>query len=82
MSDEKNNIRHIPAFPVPMIPWQNGYENVQHHGLSRRELFACHIMSAIISRVNPWAENPHALAEKAFMLADAMEKASDKGNQQ
>ncbi len=31
-----------PAFPVPMIQHQGGYENVPDAGMSRRDYFAAH----------------------------------------
>ena len=75
-------MNHVSAFPVSMIPYNGEHYDVKEKGLTRREYFAAHIITGLLSRFGA-TENPESIqyvAEAAFRIADEMERVSDKGS--
>ena len=70
-----------PAFPVPMVPWQEGFINVECTGASLRDWFASHASESdirrhqsLIERSNGYMYQP-SIEECKYAYADAMIKA-------
>ena len=70
-----------PAFPVPMVPWQDGFINVECTGASLRDWFASHASEndirrhqSLIERSNGYTYQP-SIEECKYAYADAMIKA-------
>ena len=70
-----------PAFPVPMVPWQDGFINVECTGTSLRDWFATHASEqdirrhqSIIERSNGYTYMP-SVEECKYAYADEMIKA-------
>ena len=49
-----------PAFPVPMVPWQDGFINVECAGMSVRIWLAGQIAAGLTSRPDPRRYNKDA----------------------
>jgi len=76
-------MNHISAFPVPMIPYNDEHYDVKQQGLTRREYFAAHIITGLLARSVSGTENVESLCNlvaTAFIVADQMERVSDKGS--
>ena len=70
-----------PAFPVPMIPWQDGFINVECTGASLRDWLASHASEndirrhqSIIERSNGHTYMP-SIEECKYAYADEMIRA-------
>jgi hypothetical protein len=70
-----------PAFPVPMVPWQDGFVNVECTGASLRDWLATHASEndirrhqRIIERSNGYTYKP-SIEECKYAYASEMLKA-------
>ena len=70
-----------PAFPVPMVPWQDGFINVECTGATLRDWFATQASEndirrhqSIIERTNGYTYTP-SIEECKYAYADEMLKA-------
>ena len=70
-----------PAFPVPMVPWQDGFINVECTGATLRDWFATqaseqdiHRHQRIIERCNGYTYKP-SVEECKYAYASEMLKA-------
>ena len=70
-----------PAFPVPMVPWQDGFVNVECTGATLRDWFASHASESdihrhqrIIERSNGYTYKP-SVEECKYAYASEMLKA-------
>ena len=70
-----------PAFPVPMVPWQDGFVNVECTGATLRDWFASHASEndinrhqRIIERSNGYTYKP-SVEECKYAYASEMLKA-------
>ena len=73
-----------PAFPVPMVPWKDGFINVECAGMSLRDWFAGQALQGILAGGSGWnsvsAEvmrnegiwGDVSTTELAYLFADAM----------
>ena len=76
-------MNHVSAFPVPMIAYNGEHYDVKEKGLTRREYFAAHIITGLLARSATGTENAESLCNlvaTAFIVADKMERVSDKGS--
>ena len=71
-----------PAFPVPMVPWQDGFINVECTGASLRDWFAANASENDIEhhnlgnlRSDGKTYNRRTREEAKYAYADAMLKA-------
>jgi hypothetical protein len=74
---------NVSAFPVPMIPYNGDHYDVKQVGLTRREYFAIQIVSALLVSSPTNTANAESICEvvaKAFLVADQMERVSDRGS--
>ena len=61
-----------PAFPVPMIPWQDGFINVECTGMSLRDWFAGKALEGQAHRFDHPHNHRELLAKDCYEIADAM----------
>ena len=61
-----------PAFPVPMIPWQDGFINVECTGVSLRDWFAGKALEGQAHRFDHPHNHRELLAKDCYEIADAM----------
>ena len=74
-----------PAFPVPMVPWQDGFINVECAGMTVRDWFAGQALAGIMANtklLTILAESNRDPALCAYETADLMlaERAKSDGN--
>ena len=77
----KENNDGGPAFPVPMVPWEGGFINVECTGASLRDWFASHASEndirrhqSIIERSNGYTYAP-SIEECKYAYASEMIRA-------
>ena len=64
-----------PAFPVPMVPWQDGFVNVECTGMTLRDWFAGQALEGQAHRFDHPHNHRELLAKDCYEIADAMLKA-------
>ena len=65
-----------PAFPVPMVPWQDGFINVECTGMSLRDWLAGQVLQGLASdTAYIWNRTNEEVATASYDIADAMLKA-------
>lgn len=81
------------AFPVPMIPWNDGFTDVESPGMTLRDYRATHILAGMLAnpqlvglvgienRIQVYrldnGDSRLALCHRAYMIADDMVKAAE-----
>lgn len=64
-----------PAFPVPMVPWQDGFVNVECTGMTLRDWFAGQALEGQAHRFDHPHNHRELLAKDCYEIADAMIRA-------
>ena len=67
-----------PAFPIPLLPGQSWQGMAPCDGMTLRDYFAAKAMQAMIASPHmPSAFDMQPVAEKAYIIAEAMLKARE-----
>lgn len=67
-----------PAFPSVELNRETGFVCDQHFGMTLRDYFAAKAMQGMCAHHDTWGLSVEQLADKAFVLSDAMLKARNK----
>ena len=62
-----------PAFPVAMVPWQDGFINVECTGMSLRDWFAGQVLQGLASDGERYKDKfQEEIAVECYEMADEM----------
>lgn len=59
-----------PAFPVPMVPWEGGFINVECTGMSLRDWFAGQALQGILAGGSSWNSVANEVMKNEGLIGD------------